>query len=77
MPRRATRKELAADLRPAACPGPMTGEIVEDESADPVGDGRSDGDLAASLPATESSKRRSSKSREPAVLRGVRRQLRP
>lgn len=77
MPRRATRKELAADLRPAARLGAMTGEIVEDESADPVGDGHSDGDLAASLPATESSKRRSSKSREPAVLRGVRRQLRP
>lgn len=77
MPRRATRKELAVDLRPAACPGSMTGEIVEDESADPVGDGHSDGDLAASLPATESSKSRSFKSREPAVLRGVRRHLRP
>ena len=77
MPRRAIRKKLAADLRPVARPAAMTGEIVEDESADPVGDGHSDGDLAASLPATESSKRRSSKSREPAVLRGVRRQLRP
>ncbi len=52
MPRRTTRKQVAAETTPAACSGSLPGDGAEDEAADPVGDGRSDADLAASLPAT-------------------------
>lgn len=77
MPRRVTRKNVAAATTPAAGSGVLPGNGAEDESADPVGDGHSDGDLAASLPPTTSSERRSSKGPGSSAPRGVRRQALP
>lgn len=64
MSRQVTRKPDATDAKQTVLSGGLPADGAEDESADPVGDGRSDGDLAASLPATKSSKRQSSKGLE-------------
>jgi hypothetical protein len=74
MARRSTGRPpaTAEAATPAAAPGALPSLVVEDESADPVGDGHSDADRAAALPTTAASKRRSTQSTGPAPARAAR-----